>query len=113
MTPEADPLGEAAADTPAGEGLASPPCSTLLVAAVIDNGFTSGPSEVYLEKDGVKLQLNAEDWKELNATIKGERKALHSELESGEYMPKHSYVFNHSSNDLAQPRSEPEKTNHE
>ena len=75
------------------------PCSTLLVAAVIDNGLTSEPREVHLEKDGVKLKLNADDWRELNATMNGKRTALHSELKSGEYAPKHSYFFNHSSND--------------
>jgi len=70
--------------------------SSLLVAAVIKNtGLQSGPELVVIEKDGVQLTLNREDWIELTDTMKGNRHSNHSDIAEGTYSPERSYVYNH------------------
>lgn len=66
----------------------------VLIAAIIDNELGK-PSEINLEKDGVKIKLTAEDWQEILDTLKGGRTNCFSALESGEYFPRYSYVFNY------------------
>ena len=70
--------------------------SSLLVAAVIKNtGLNVGPELVIIEKDGIKLTLDGEDWTELMATMKCGRHSSHSDIKEGTYSPERSYVYNH------------------
>ena len=66
----------------------------LKVAAVINNrGFDSSISLLSIEKNGIKLELTNEDWKEINSTLKGQRRKV-AQHEEGEYTPKLVVVWN-------------------
>lgn len=64
------------------------------VSATVKNGLDAHVHEIRIEKDGVEIKLNAEEWRELQATLDGERTACHTPLEEGCYYPKESFVTN-------------------
>lgn len=50
---------------------------------------------IHLSKDGVKLELNDEEFKELLAVIHGKRKVMTSMPKDGEYNSEHIYLTNY------------------
>jgi hypothetical protein len=64
-------------------------------AARIKNGFDGGVQEAWITKDGIEIKLDADDWKEVEATMRGERTRFDAELKQGDYIPETTLVWNH------------------
>lgn len=70
------------------------------VSAIVENdAFSSAPNEVTLIKDGVKITLDKDDWKEVTETLKGKREVYYSKPKTGEFVAEYCFVHNYQKTD--------------